>query len=105
MKFSSKIQRCELSPMRKFLPYELAAEAKGRKIYHLNIGQPDIETPKAFFDAVKNFQDPVLAYAAAPGRVRVSDGGAGLLRQPGHPPGAIGHLRHRRRQRGAADGP
>ena len=53
--------------MRKFLPYELAAEAKGRKIYHLNIGQPDIETPKAFFDAVKNFQDPVLAYAAAPG--------------------------------------
>lgn len=67
MKFSSKIQRCELSPMRKFLPYELAAEAKGRKIYHLNIGQPDIETPKAFFDAVKNFQDPVLAYAVAPG--------------------------------------
>ena len=67
MKFSSKIQRCELSPMRKFLPYELAAEAKGRKIYHLNIGQPDIETPKAFFDAVKNFQDPVRAYAAAPG--------------------------------------
>ena len=67
MKFSSKIQRCDLSPMRKFLPYELAAEAKGRKIYHLNIGQPDIETPKAFFDAVKNFQDPVLAYAAAPG--------------------------------------
>ena len=67
MKFSSKIQRCELSPMRKFLPYELAAEAKGRKIYHLNIGQPDIETPKAFFDAVKNFQAPVLAYAAAPG--------------------------------------
>ena len=37
------------------------------KIHHLNIGQPDIETPKAFFDAVKNFQDPVLAYAAAPG--------------------------------------
>ena len=64
MKFSSKIQRCELSPMRKFLPYELAAEAKGRKIYHLNIGQPDIETPKAFFDAVKNFQDPVQGYYA-----------------------------------------
>src|SRR5699024_9296632 len=49
------------------LPYELAAEAKGRKIYHLNIGQPDIETPKVFFDTVRNFQNPVLAYAAAPG--------------------------------------
>ena len=67
MKFSSKIQRCEQSPIRKFLPYELAAEAKGRKIYHLNIGQPDIETPQAFFEAVRNFQNPVLAYAASPG--------------------------------------
>ena len=66
MKFSSKIQRCELSPMRKFLPYELAAEAKGRKIYHLNIGQPDIETPKAFFDAVKKgVQTPIDVYDMA----------------------------------------
>ena len=64
MKFSSKIQRCELSPMRKFLPYELAAEAKGRKIYHLNIGQPDIHTPDALYDAIHNFRTPVLAYAA-----------------------------------------
>lgn len=48
MKFSSKIQACELSPIRKFHPYVLAAEAKGRKVHHLNIGQPDIETPKAF---------------------------------------------------------
>ena len=61
MKFSSKIQRCELSPMRKFLPYELAAEAKGRKIYHLNIGQPDIETPKVFFDTIREFRQPVAA--------------------------------------------
>ena len=67
MKFSSKALRCQQSPMRKFHPYAVAAAAAGKKIYHLNIGQPDIETPKAFFDAVKNFQDPVLAYAAAPG--------------------------------------
>ena len=67
MKFSSKIEQCELSPMRKFHPYALAAEAKGRKIYHLNIGQPDIETPKAFFNAVRAFQQPVLAYAPSPG--------------------------------------
>jgi len=67
MKFSSKIEKCGLSPMRKFHPYALAAEARGRRIYHLNIGQPDIETPQAFFDAVKNFQQPVLAYAPSPG--------------------------------------
>lgn len=67
MKFSSKIERCGLSPMRKFHPFAVAAEAKGRKIYHLNIGQPDIETPAAFFDAVKNFKQPVLEYAPSPG--------------------------------------
>ena len=38
MKFSSKVKKCGLSPMRKFHPYAVAAEAKGRKIYHLNIG-------------------------------------------------------------------
>ena len=67
MKFSSKIQRCELSPMRKFLPYELAAEAKGRKIYHLNIGQPDIQTPPQLFEAVRSFHEATLAYAPSPG--------------------------------------
>ena len=67
MKFSSKVQKCGLSPMRKFHPYAVAAEAKGRNIYHLNIGQPDIETPKAFFDAVRSFDQPVLEYAPSPG--------------------------------------
>lgn len=67
MKFSSKIEKCGLSPMRKFHPFAVAAEAKGRKIYHLNIGQPDIETPPVFFDAVKEFKQPVLAYAPPPG--------------------------------------
>lgn len=67
MKFSGKIESCELSPMRKFHPFALAAEAKGRKIYHLNIGQPDIETPPAFFEAVRGFRQSVLEYAPAPG--------------------------------------
>ena len=67
MKFSSKVLKCGLSPMRKFHPYAVAAEAKGKKIYHLNIGQPDIETPKAYFEAVRHFDLPVLAYAPSPG--------------------------------------
>lgn len=67
MKFSTKIERCKLSPIRKFHPYMLAAEAKGLRVHHLNIGQPDIETPRPFFDAVQNFADPVLAYAPSPG--------------------------------------
>ena len=67
MKFSSKIEKCGLSPMRKFHPYAVAAEKRGMKIYHLNIWLPDIQTPQAFFDAVKNFKQPVLAYAPSPG--------------------------------------
>ena len=68
MKFSSKVLRCHQSPMRKFHPYAVAAAAAGKKIYHLNIGQPDIETPKALFEAVRSFHEPVLAYAESPGK-------------------------------------
>ena len=67
MKISQKAMACNLSPMRKFHPYAVAAEKQGKKIYHLNIGQPDIATPPAYFDAVKNFELPVLEYAASPG--------------------------------------
>ncbi len=67
MNFSSKVQRCGLSPMRKFHPFAVAAQARGRKIYHLNIGQPDIETPPEYFEAVRSFNQDVLAYAPSPG--------------------------------------
>lgn len=67
MKFSSKCEACSLSPIRKFHPYVVAAEAAGRRVLHLNIGQPDVETPQAFFDAVRGFHDSVLAYAPAGG--------------------------------------
>ena len=67
MKFSTKVEKCGLSPMRKFHPYAVAAKEKGRTIYHLNIGQPDIETPKACFEAVRNFDQKVLEYAPSGG--------------------------------------
>ena len=67
MNFSSKIEKCGLSPMRKFAPYANEAVKKGKKLYHLNIGQPDIATPAAYFEAVKDFSQPVLAYAPSDG--------------------------------------
>lgn len=67
MKFSSKIEKCGLSPMRKFAPYANEAVKNGKKLYHLNIGQPDIATPAAYFEAVRNFSQPVLAYAPSDG--------------------------------------
>ena len=73
MKVSINANRCEPSPMRKFHPLAVEAERQGKKIYHLNIGQPDIETPQAFFDAVKNFDAATLAYAASPGMPELLD--------------------------------
>ena len=67
MKISQKALECNLSPMRKFHPFAVEAVNKGKTIYHLNIGQPDIETPPAYYEAIRNFQNPVLEYAASPG--------------------------------------
>ena len=53
--------------MRKFHPLAVAAEKRGKKIYHLNIGQPDLATPPAYFEAVRKFDSRTLAYDASPG--------------------------------------
>ena len=67
MKISINANRCEPSPMRKFHPLAVQAKEDGKKIYHLNIGQPDIPTPQAFYEATQNFADKTLAYEASPG--------------------------------------
>ena len=67
MQISINANRCEPSPMRKFHPLAVAAEKEGKKIYHLNIGQPDLPTPQAFYDAVRDFSTKTLAYEASPG--------------------------------------
>ena len=67
MKFSKTAEVCHQSPMRKYHPYAVRAKENGKKIYHLNIGQPDIVTPPAFFETVKNYREEVVAYAASPG--------------------------------------
>ena len=55
------------SPIRKLVPYAEAAKKNGTKVYHLNIGQPDIETPKVALDAVKENTLKVLSYARSEG--------------------------------------
>ena len=67
MRYSERITTMQSSPIRKLAPIASNAKAKGIKIYHLNIGQPDIKTPKVFFEAVKNFNNEVLEYAVSPG--------------------------------------
>ncbi len=55
------------SPIRKLVPFAEAAKKKGLKVYHLNIGQPDIETPPAILDAVRNADIRVLEYSHSAG--------------------------------------
>lgn len=55
------------SPIRKLVPFAEAAKKRGVKVYHLNIGQPDIETPKAILDAVRNVDMKVLEYSHSAG--------------------------------------
>ena len=68
MQISINANRCEPSPMRKFHPLAVAAKKKGKKIYHLNIGQPDLPTPEAYYEAIHRFADRTLEYEASPGR-------------------------------------
>ena len=53
--------------MRKFHPLAVEAKKNGKKIYHLNIGQPDLPTPQAYYDAIRSFDATTLEYEASPG--------------------------------------
>ena len=67
MKFSGKIERCRLSPIRKFYPYQVEYNKKGIKIYHLNIGQPDLPSPQTGLAALKKIDRKVLEYSPSDG--------------------------------------
>ena len=64
---SQRGQHMPPSPIRKLVPYAEAAKKKGIKVYHLNIGQPDIETPKLILDAVRHSDFKVLEYSHSAG--------------------------------------
>lgn len=67
MKLSMRETTMPASPIRKLVPFANQAKARGVKVYHLNIGQPDIETPPEMLDAIRDFKDPVLAYGPSEG--------------------------------------
>ena len=64
---SAKAQQMPASPIRKLIPYAEKAKKEGKTIYHLNIGQPDIETPDVMLDAVKNNRLKVIEYSHSAG--------------------------------------
>ncbi len=66
-KISQKANHMPASPIRKLVPYAEAAKKRGVKIFHLNIGQPDIETPPQLLNAVRNADIKVLEYSHSAG--------------------------------------
>jgi aspartate aminotransferase len=66
-KVSDKGQRMPESPIRKLVPYAEKAKKAGVKVYHLNIGQPDIPTPKSMIDAMHHLDTKVIEYSHSAG--------------------------------------
>jgi len=64
---SQKGKKMPASPIRKLVPYAEEAKKRGVKVYHLNIGQPDIETPEVALNAVRNFDQKVVEYSHSAG--------------------------------------
>ena len=73
MKFSNRVQDMQFSPIRKFNPVAAKVKEQGKKVYHFNIGQPDVATPECFMQAIKSFDEAVIKYAESGGLTSLQD--------------------------------
>ena len=80
---SQKAHAMPASPIRKLVPYSEAAKRAGKTVYHLNIGQPDIETPEVALEAIRRYSEPVIAYSHSAGNESYRDGLARYYRDLG----------------------
>jgi len=71
---STKGRQMPESPIRKLVPFATAAKAAGKKVYHLNIGQPDIETPEVALNAIRNLDRKVIEYSNSEGYTSYRNG-------------------------------
>lgn len=79
MRLSERGAAMPASPIRRLTPLADEAKARGVKVFHLNIGQPDIATPPEMLAAVRNFPDPVLPYGPSAGLPETRAAMAGYL--------------------------
>ncbi len=84
MQFSQRITNTPSSPIRKFAPYEEAAKARGVEIFKLNIGQPDLHTPKPIRKAFKKFGADIVLYAPSAGLPETIDAWRSYYHSHGH---------------------
>jgi aspartate aminotransferase len=67
MRISERGKNIQASPIRRLVPLADSAKKRGIKVYHLNIGQPDIPTPEPVYEAIRNFNEKVLSYGPSQG--------------------------------------
>jgi aspartate aminotransferase len=84
-KISKKAVEMPASPIRKLVPFAEVAKKAGKKVYHLNIGQPDIETPQVALDAIKNMDLKVIEYSHSAGFESYRNGLAAYYQKTGIP--------------------
>ena len=84
-KLAQKAIDMPASPIRKLVPYADAAKKKGKTVYHLNIGQPDIETPEVALNAIKNFDQKVIEYTHSAGLESYRNGLSAFYQRTGLP--------------------
>lgn len=84
-KISEKGIRMPASPIRKLTPYADQAVTAGKKVYYLNIGQPDIATPAIMLDAIKNITFDIWAYTPSEGVASYREKLAGYYQRMGYP--------------------
>lgn len=82
---SHKAIQMPASPIRRLVPYAEAAKKKGTTVYHLNIGQPDIEPPVLAVEAIKNFNEKVIEYTHSAGNESYRKGLAAYYNKTGIP--------------------
>jgi len=74
MNMSQRISGFQASPIRRLVPYANQAKQRGVKVYHLNIGQPDIKTPVQVIEAIRNYDKKIIAYGQSEGEFEVRQG-------------------------------
>ena len=84
MRISEKALNMKYSAVRKLVPLASEAESKGVKVYRLNIGQPNIETPELFFEGLRNIPDHVIKYADSRGIKELLDQVIEVYSRDGH---------------------
>ncbi|WP_128425618.1 pyridoxal phosphate-dependent aminotransferase [Gudongella oleilytica] len=83
MYISERLQSMQWSPIRKLTPIAQATKKRGVKVYHLNVGQPDIDTPEGFFKALREYEGKIVDYPLSEGIPELREATAEYYRKCG----------------------